>query len=107
VIRGAIYRFDLGDAKRGLEQRGRRYGLVVSPSSVAWSVATIVPTSRSAQPAVFRPTLELLGVPTLFLIDQIRTIDTRYVDGGPVGYLERDDMAEVDHALARYLGLGL
>lgn len=107
MIRGAVYRVDLGEAKRDHEQRGRRYGLVISPSSMAWSVATIVPTSRSAQAAVFRPTLELLSVPTRFLIDQIRSIDTQYIDGEPIAYLERDEMAEIEHALARYLGLGL
>lgn len=107
MIRGAVYRVDLGEAKRGYEQRGKRYGLVISPSSMAWSVATIVPTSRSAQAAVFRPTLELLGVPTRFLIDQIRSIDIKYIDGEPVGYLERDEMADIENALARYLGLGL
>ena len=107
MIRGAVYKVDLGEAKRGHEQRGRRYGLVVSPSSMAWSVVTIVPTSRSAQVAVFRPTLDLLGVPTRFLVDQIRSIDTRYVHGEPVAYLERDEMAEIEHAVSRYLGLGL
>jgi hypothetical protein len=61
VIRGAVYRVDLGDAKRGHEQRGRRLGVVLSPSSMAWSVATIVPTSTSAQSAVFRPELEING----------------------------------------------
>jgi len=60
VIRGAVYKVNLGEEKRGHEQRGRRYGLVISPSSMAWRVATIVPTSRSAQDAVFRPTLELM-----------------------------------------------
>lgn len=107
MIRGAVYKVDLGEAKRGHEQRGRRFGLVVSPSSMAWSVVTIVPTSRSAQVAVFRPTLDLLGAPTRFLVDQIRSIDTRYVDGEPVAYLERDEMAEIEHAVSRYLGLGL
>ena len=107
MIRGAVYRVDLGETKRGHEQRGRRYGLVISPSSMAWSVATIVPTSRNAQAAVFRPTLELLGVPSRFMIDQMRSIDTQYIDGEPVAYLERDEMAEIEHALARYLGLGL
>jgi mRNA interferase MazF len=107
VIRGAVYKVNLGEEKRGHEQRGRRYGLVVSPSSMAWSVATVVPTSRSAQDAVFRPTLELMGVPTRFLVDQIRSIDTRYVKGDPVAYLERDEMAEVEHAITRYLGLSL
>lgn len=107
MIRGAVYRVDLGEAKRAHEQRGRRYGLVISPSSMEWSLATIVPTSRSAQAAVFRPSLELLGVPTRFLIDQIRSIDIQYVQGDPVAYLERDEMAEIEHAISRYLGLGL
>jgi mRNA interferase MazF len=66
VIRGAVYGVNLGEEKRGHEQRGRHYALVLSSSSMAWSVATIVPTSRSAQEAVFRPTLELMGLPTRF-----------------------------------------
>lgn len=48
-----------------------------------------------------------LGVPTRFLIDQIRSIDTPYVDGEPVAYLEQDEMAEIERAVFRYLGLGL
>jgi mRNA interferase MazF len=106
VIRGAVYRVDLGEAKRGHEQRGRCYGLVISPSSMAWSLVTIVPTSRSAQAGVFRPTLDVLGTPTRFLVDQIRSVDTQYLDGDPVAYLEQDEMAEIEHAVSRYLGLG-
>jgi mRNA interferase MazF len=105
VIRGAVYRVDLGTARRGHEQRGRRLGLVLSPSSMPWSVATIIPTSTSAQPAIFRPELEIHGELTRFLVDQIRTVDTRYVDGDPVHYLERDELAEIEHAVVRYLGL--
>jgi mRNA interferase MazF len=105
VIRGAIYRVDLGEAKRGHEQRGRRLGLVVSPSSLPWSVVTIIPSSTTAQPAIFRPSLEINGQETRFLVDQIRSIDTDYLVGDPVHYLERDELAEVEHALARYLGL--
>lgn len=105
MIRGAVYRVDLGDAKRGHEQRGRRYGMVLSPSGMPWSVATIIPTSTGAWPAVFRPELEVDGVRTRFLVDQIRTVDVRYVHGDPVHYLDRDELAEVEHAVARYLGL--
>jgi len=105
VIRGAVYRVDFGNAKRGHEQRGRRYAVVMSPSSMPWSVITVVPTSTTAQPAVFRPELEIMGATTRFLVDQIRTIDITYVHGDPVDYLDRDDMAEVEHAVARYLGL--
>jgi mRNA interferase MazF len=74
---------------------------------MAWNVVTIVPTSRSAQAAVFRPALDLLGEPTRFLIDQIRSIDTRYVGGEAVAYTERDEMAQIEHAVSRYFGLGL
>jgi mRNA interferase MazF len=105
VIRGAVYPIDLGDAKRGHEQRGRRLGLVVSIQQDRWSVVSVVPTSTSAQPSIFRPELHVAGRDTLFLVDQIRTIDVAYVAGEPVDYLTRDDMAQVEHALSRYLGL--
>jgi mRNA interferase MazF len=105
VIRGAVYRVDLGDASRGHEQRGRRYGLVLSPTDMAWSVATIVPTSTQAQPAVFRPEIELGGVPTRFLVDQLRSIDVRFIAGEPAYFLHRDEVEEVEVAVTRYLGL--
>jgi mRNA interferase MazF len=105
MIRGAVYPVDLGDAKRGHEQRGRRLGLVISIEQNAWSTVTIIPTSTSAQPAVFRPEVIIAGRDTRILIDQIRTIDTAYVTGELVDYLSRDDMAQVEHSLLRYLGL--
>jgi mRNA interferase MazF len=105
MIRGAVYPVDLGDAKRGHEQRGRRLGLVISIEQNAWSTVTIIPTSTSAQPAVFRPDVIITGRDTRILIDQIRTIDTAYVTGELVDYLSRDDMAQVEHSLSRYLGL--
>ena len=105
MIRGAVYRVDLGEARRGHEQRGRRYGLVLSPTDMAWSVITIVPTSTKAQPAVFRPEIELGGVPTRFLVDQLRSIDVSFVHGEPAFFLRRDELEEVEVAVARYLGL--
>lgn len=105
MIRGAVYRVDLGDAKRGHEQRGRRYGLVLSPSTVQWSVATIIPTSTSAMPMIFRPELEIAGEVTRFLVDQIRSVDVSFIHGDPVHYLDRDEMAEIEHAIKYYLGV--
>jgi mRNA interferase MazF len=105
MIRGAVYPVDLGDANRGHEQRGRRLGLVLSIEQTAWSTVTIIPTSTSAQPAVFRPAVVIAGQDTRILIDQIRTIDSRYVTGELVDYLSRDDMAQVGHSVSRYLGM--
>src|ERR1700722_5061233 len=105
MIRGAVYPVDLGDAKRGHEQRGRRLGLVISIEQDAWSTVTVIPTSTSAQPSVFRPEVVIAGRDTKVLIDQIRTIDVSYVTGELVDYLTRDDMAQVEHGLSRYLGI--
>lgn len=105
VIRGAVYRVELGEASRGHVQRGRRYGLVLSPTDMAWSVVTIVLTSTQAQAAVFRPAIELGGVRTRFLVDQLRSIDVRFVHGAPAFYLHREELEEVELAVSRYLGL--
>jgi hypothetical protein len=45
------------------------------------------------------------GKETKVLIDQVRTIDVSYIDGDLMDYLSRDDMAQVEHSLSRYLGL--
>src|ERR1700709_93639 len=105
MIRGAVYPVDLGDAKRGHEQRGRRLGVVISIEQDSWSAVTVIPTSTSAQPSVFRPEVVIAGRETRILVDQIRTIDASYVAGDLVDYLSRDDMAQVEHTLSRYFGL--
>lgn len=107
MIRGAVYPVDLGQANRGHEQRGRRLGLAISVQQDRWSTATILPTSTSARPAVFRPQLTIAEQATLILIDQIRTLDTHYIVGNPVDYVARVDLAQVEFALRRYLGLDL
>jgi mRNA interferase MazF len=104
VIRGAVYRVDLG-VPRGHEQGGRRYGLVLSPSEMPWSVATIVPTSTSAAKTVFRPELDIAGERTVLLVDQIRTVDVDYIVGEPVDFLHHGDLAAVEKAVTNYLGL--
>ncbi|MDQ1018836.1 type II toxin-antitoxin system PemK/MazF family toxin [Streptomyces afghaniensis] len=105
MIRGSVYRVDLGDAKRGHEQRGRRLGICLSDAPDGWTTAVIVPTSTRAQEAVFRPKLLIAGRETVVLADQIRTIDTTWVEGDPVDHLTGRDMAEVEFAVGRLLRL--
>lgn len=103
MIRGAVYRIDLGKP-RSHEQGGRRLGLVVSPSDSPLSVVTVIPTSTAAGPSIHRPELEIAGRPTRLLIDQIRSIDVGYVIGDPLDFLTRDQLVGVERSLARYLG---
>ena len=105
MIRGAVYPIDLGDPKRGREQRGRHLVLVISMEQDAWSTVTVLPASTSAQASVFRPEVVIAGRETKILIDQVRTIDVSYVAGDLVDYLSRDDMAQVEHGISRYFGL--
>jgi mRNA interferase MazF len=72
---------------------------------MAWSVVTIVPTSTQAQPAVFRPEIELGRVPTRLLVDQLRSIDVRLVHDEPAFLLHRDELEDVEVAVARCFGL--
>jgi mRNA interferase MazF len=37
------------------------------------------------------------------LVDQIRSIDINHVVGDPIDFLNRDELAEVELALAQYL----
>lgn len=104
MIRGAVYRIDLGRA-RGREQGGKRLGILLSPADSPLSVVTVVPTSTSAGTSIHRPELHIAGRPTQVLIDQIRSIDREYLAGEPVDYLARDELAEVEITLAHYLGI--
>ena len=104
MIRGAVYRIDL-DRPRGHEQGGKRLGLVVSPSDSPLSIVTVIPTSTSARPSIHRPELEIAGRATRLLVDQVRSIDVNSVEGDPVDYLSRDQLVDVELAVAHYLGV--
>lgn len=104
MIRAAVYRIDLGKP-RSHEQGGRRFGLVISPADSPLSIVTVVPTSTSAGASIHRPSLEIAGQPTRLLVDQIRSIDVNCVVGDPVDYLTRDQLLEVERAVAHYLGV--
>ncbi|QSB06933.1 type II toxin-antitoxin system PemK/MazF family toxin [Natronoglycomyces albus] len=103
MIRGAVYPIDVGDAK----QRGKLLGLVLSLQRDGWSTVTVLPTSTRARESIFRPALEVAGQQTVVMIDQIRTIDTRFVVGEMVDFIVGGDRERVEYALARYLGLPL
>jgi mRNA interferase MazF len=68
------------------------------------STCVIAPTSTSARAATFRPEVEVLGVTTRVLVEQIRTVD-RHRLGQPVGRLSFSEMRSVDAAVRLVLAL--
>jgi mRNA interferase MazF len=104
VTRGEVYRVRLL-ARRGREQAGPRYGLIVQADELlGLSTAIVAPTSRSAAPATFRPEIQLGGESTRVLVEQLRAVDVGRL-GELAGRLSAREQRAVDDALALVLDL--
>jgi mRNA interferase MazF len=104
VTRGEIYRIRL-PPRRGREQAGARYGVIVQADQLlGLSTAIVAPTSRSAAPATFRPEIRLADEPTRILVEQLRAVDVERL-GQLAGRLSALEQRAVDEALALVLDL--
>ena len=89
----------------GHEQRGNRYGVVVqSDALLPRSVVLIAPTSTSARSASFRPEIEVEGLDTRVLVEQIGAVDIGGL-GELAGHLTSEEQWGVDAAILTVLGL--
>jgi mRNA interferase MazF len=104
VVRGEIFRLRL-PAARVREQAGARYGVVVQADELlALSTVLIAPTSRSAPPRSFRPTITIDHRDARVLVEQLRAIDVTRL-GDSVGRLSAPELHALDAALEVVLGL--
>lgn len=105
MVRGEVFRLPAPGRARGREQQGARYAVVVQADDfLALSTVLVAPTSTSARPATFRPTIELLGTETRILVEQTTVVDPRRL-GDSAGRLDAAEMRAVDDALRLVLGL--
>ncbi len=105
MVRGELYRLPAPRHARGHEQRGGRYAVVVQADELLGLSTTLVsPTSTSAQPASFRPTIDIAGKATLVLVEQTCVVDPQRL-GASAGRLDTTELRAVDEALALVLGL--
>ena len=101
--RGDIFRIRFPG--RGREQRGPRFAVVVQAGELmGLSTVIVVPTSRSAAAATFRPEVEVAGEKTRILVEQLRAVDRQRL-GEPSGRLTASELRAVDEALELVLGL--
>jgi mRNA interferase MazF len=104
VVRGEIFRLRL-PAARGREQAGARYGVIVlADELLALSTVLVAPTSRSAPPRSFRPTITIDDQDTRILVEQLRAVDVTRL-GDSVGRLSAPEIHALDAALEDVLGL--
>jgi mRNA interferase MazF len=105
MVRGEVYRLPAPRASRGREQRSARYAVILQADEFLHLSTTIVaPTSMSALPASFRPTIVIDGQATRVLVEQTTVVDPERL-GNAAGRLGAHELRAVDEALALILGL--
>lgn len=105
MVRGEIFRLPAPRGVRGREQKGARYAVVVQADEfMALSTTLVAPTSTSARPATFRPTISLDDTETKVLVEQTTVVDPERL-GRSAGRLDSAELQAVDEALALVLGL--
>jgi mRNA interferase MazF len=104
VQRGEVFRFKIPKGI-GHEQMGERFGIIVQADEfLPRSVVLVVPTSRSARAATFRPEVIVDGDETRVLAEQLGAVDVQRL-GRRAGRLTAEEMWSVDEALETILGL--
>ena len=105
MVRGEILRLPAPRGRRGREQRGARYAVVVQADEfLGLSTTLVAPTSTSAMPATFRPTIRLMDQETRVIVEHTTVVDPQRL-GRSVGRLDAAELRAVDDALALILGL--
>jgi mRNA interferase MazF len=103
-VRGDLYRLRSDKTAGGHEQRGPRYAVAVQSDGIRLSTLIVAPTSTTAQPAIFRPEIEMDGTRTRVLVDQMRAVDAGRL-GDFAGRLDIVEVGELDRAVRLMLGV--
>jgi mRNA interferase MazF len=105
MVRGEVRRLRFPGARRRGQQRGARFAVIVQADELlALSTVLVAPTSRSAPPRSFRPTIELAGQLTRVLVEQTTAVSVDRL-GDPAGRLIAEELRALDEALVTVFGL--
>ena len=103
-MRGDIYQLRAPRGARGHEQSGVRYAIVVQSDDLTLSTLLVAPTSRSAQPRSFRPTVTIGGDQTQVLVEQTAAVAPERL-GNLFGHVSRTELDDINNALRLALEL--
>lgn len=104
-MRGDLYKMKALKDARGHEQGGRRYAVIVQSDDLPLSTCLIAPTSTGRRPASFRPEIEINGVKTRVLVEQLTVVDPQTRLGEFAGRLDTAEMQALNGALQVVLAL--
>jgi mRNA interferase MazF len=104
-VRGDLYRLKAPKDVRGHEQGGTRFAVVVQSDDLPLSTWIVAPTSTGRREATFRPEIEIDGVKTRVVVEQLTVVDPETRLGDFAGRLDAAELRAVDAALLAVLGL--
>lgn len=104
-MRGDVYRLKAPQHVRGHEQSGTRFVVVLQSDDVPLSTWVVAPTSTGRRAASFRPEIEIDGVSTRVLVEQLTVVDPEARLGPFAGRLAHAELRAVDDALRAVLAL--
>ncbi len=104
-VRGDLYRLRAPKDVRGHEQAGTRFAVVVQSDDLPLSTWVVAPTSTGRREATFRPEIEIDGVRTRVMVEQLTVVDPQIWLGQFAGRLGAADVRAVNAALMTVLGL--
>ncbi|TFD50280.1 type II toxin-antitoxin system PemK/MazF family toxin [Cryobacterium frigoriphilum] len=103
-MRGDIHRLRAPQGRRGHEQAGERFAVILQSDDLMLSTVLVAPTSRSALPRSFRPTISIGGERTQVLVEQTSAVAPERL-GSLVGHVSREELDGIDGALRLALQL--
>ena len=103
-MRGDIHRLRAPRGARGSEQQGSRYAVVVQSDDLMLSTVLVAPTSRSAPPRIFRPTITVNNEQTQVLIEQTSAVAPERL-GDFVGRVTYEELIALNSGLRLVLEL--
>lgn len=105
IVRGDLYHLKAPRSPRGHEQAGSRFAVVVQSDDLPLSTWLVAPTSTKSREASFRPEIDVDGVKTRVLVEQMAVVDPEVRLGTFAGRLNASEMSALDAALLVVLGL--
>jgi len=103
-VRGDVHRLRAPRDARGSEQRGFRYAVILQSDDLMLSTLLVAPTSTSAQPRIFRPTITISGEATQVLTEQTVAVAPERL-GQLVGHVSLIELQTIEAALRLTLGI--
>ena len=103
-MRGDIHRLSAPRRARRAEQQGGRYAVIVQSDDLMLSTVLVAPTSRSAGPRIFRPTITVNNEQTQVLIEQTSAVAPERL-GELVGRVTYEELTALNDGLRLVLEL--